>query len=66
MRPGPAEELSLTGVSDTALELRYSVSPMMRGFPPGLIMGVRVTNMHEPGVWQELDMARVMETDKEV
>ena len=64
MRPGPAEALSLTGVSDTALELGYSVPIMMRGFPPGLVQQIRVSNQHEPGAWEELD--KITDADKEV
>ena len=56
MRPGPAESLELIGESDTSLVLSYSVSNMMRQFPPGLVQQVRVSNQHEPDHWEQLDM----------
>ena len=50
MRPGPAEEVSLTGEREGRLSLSYSTPREMASFPPGLNHEVTVSNEHQQGV----------------
>ena len=50
MRPGPAEELSLTGEREGSLSLSYSTPREMVSFPPGLNQVVTISNEHQQEV----------------
>ena len=50
VRPGPAEDVSLTGEREGRLSLSYSTPREMASFPPGLNQEVTISNEHQQGV----------------